>query len=49
MKAILKSGIIIAIISITLVGCGPRFWGHGGGGNNSGGGGNHSGGMSNHR
>ena len=43
MKTIIKSGIIIAIISITLIGCGPRFWGHGGGG------GNHSGGMSNHR
>lgn len=43
MKKLVKTSIIVAILSITLIGCGPRFWGHGGGGSN------HPGGMSKHR
>ncbi|WP_265936462.1 MULTISPECIES: hypothetical protein [Arcobacteraceae] len=43
MKTVFRTSIIITIISITLIGCGPRFWGHDGGH------GSHSKGMSKHR
>ena len=31
MKTIVKTSIIVTIVSIALIGCGPRFWSHGGG------------------